>query len=102
PMPDPWPLEARERLVELLLTGPPAVGIIESLDQRGLWTRVLPDWEHTRSHPQRNAYHTYTVDRHLVEAAVGAAALAAGVDRPDLLVIGALLHDIGKGLPGDH
>ena len=102
PMPDPWPVEARERLAELLLTGSPAVGIIEALDQRGLWSRILPDWEHTRSHPQRNAYHTYTVDRHLVEAAVGASALAAAVDRPDLLVIGALLHDIGKGLPGDH
>lgn len=102
PLPDPWPVEARERLAELLLTGPAAVGVIEALDQRGLWVRVLPDWEHTRSHPQRNAYHTYTVDRHLVEAAVGASALAATVERPDLLVIGALLHDIGKGLPGDH
>ena len=51
PMPDPWPLEARQRLTELLLSGPPAVGIIEALDQRGLWTRVLPEWEHTRSQP---------------------------------------------------
>jgi [protein-PII] uridylyltransferase len=102
PMPDPWPIEARQRLTELLLCGQVAVGIIEALDQRGLWTRVLPEWEHTRSRPQRNAYHTYTVDRHLVEAAVGASALARRVDRPDLLVIGALLHDIGKGLPGDH
>lgn len=102
PLPDPWPAEARQRLAELLLAGPAAVGIIESLDQRGLWTRVLPEWEPTRSRPQRNAYHTYTVDRHLVEAAVGAAALASRVDRPDLLVIGTLLHDIGKGRPGDH
>ena len=102
PLPDPWPLEARERLAELLLAGSPAVGIIEALDQRGLWARVLPEWEPTRSRPQRNAYHTYTVDRHLVEAAVGAAAVAARVERPDLLVIGTLLHDIGKGRPGDH
>lgn len=102
PMPEPWPLEARNRLAELLLAGSPAVGIIESLDQWGLWTRLLPEWEPSRSRPQRNAYHTYTVDRHLVEAAVGAAALARRVDRPDLLVIGTLLHDIGKGHPGDH
>lgn len=102
PLPDPWPIEARNLLTELLLAGSPAVGIIETLDQRGLWARVLPEWEPTRSRPQRNAYHTYTVDRHLVEAAVGAAALAGRVERPDLLVIGALLHDIGKGRPGDH
>ena len=52
-----------------------------------------------RSRPQRNAYHRFTVDRHLCEAAANAAALADRVDRPDLLVVGALLHDIGKGYP---
>ena len=29
-------------------------------------------------------------------------ALTDRVERPDLLVVGALLHDIGKGYPGDH
>jgi [protein-PII] uridylyltransferase len=101
-LPDPWPAEARTRMAELLLAGPPAVRVIEALDQKGLWVRVLPEWEPTRSRPQRNAYHRFTVDRHLVEAAVGAAALAGRVQRPDLLVIGTLLHDIGKGCPGDH
>jgi [protein-PII] uridylyltransferase len=102
PLPDPWPGEARERLVELLLAGPPAVRAIEALDQRGLWVKVLPEWAAVRSRPQRNAYHRFTVDRHLVECAVGAAALASRVPRADLLVIGALLHDLGKGYPGDH
>ena len=55
-----------------------------------------------RSRPQRNAYHRFTVDRHLWEAAANAAALADRVDRPDLLVLGALFHDLGKGYPGDH
>jgi [protein-PII] uridylyltransferase len=101
-LPDPWPPEARERLAELLLAGRSAVTVIESLDQRGLWVRVLPEWATVRSKPQRNAYHRFTVDRHLVEAAANAAALASRVSRPDLLVIGTLLHDIGKGYPGDH
>jgi [protein-PII] uridylyltransferase len=96
-LPDPWPEEARDALTGLLLAGPPALPVIEALDQRGLWARMIPEWAAVRSRPQRNAYHRFTVDRHLVEAAVNAAALAARVDRPDLLVVGALLHDLGKG-----
>ena len=68
----------------------------------GCGPHVLPEWEAVRSKPQRNAYHRFTVDRHLMETAANAAALVARTDRPDLLVLGALLHDIGKGYPGDH
>jgi [protein-PII] uridylyltransferase len=75
---------------------------LESLDQHGLLVRLIPEWAAVRNKPQRNAYHTYTVDRHLLEAAALAAGLTDRVERPDLLLIGALLHDIGKGFPGDH
>lgn len=102
PLPTPWPPEAREALVELLSTGRPAIGHLESLDQHGLLTKILPEWEAVHSKPQRNAYHTFTVDRHLSEAAANAASLAAKVARPDLLLIGTWLHDLGKGYPGDH
>ncbi|MPY95680.1 MAG: [protein-PII] uridylyltransferase, partial [Acidimicrobiia bacterium] len=97
--PEPWPIEVRERFVELLRAGTPMISVVESLDHWGLWVRALPEWEPCRSRPQRNAYHRFTVDRHLCEAAANAAALASRVDRPDLLVVGALLHDIGKGYP---
>ena len=102
PLPEPWPAEARDLFTQLWLAGPAAIDVVESLDQVGLWRLVLPEWDTVRSKPQRNAYHTFTVDRHLCQTAVNAAALADRVDRPDLLVVGALLHDIGKGLPGDH
>ncbi len=99
---DPWPEEARHALVRLLGAGPAAVGVIEALDQRGLMSRILPEWEAVRCRPQRNAYHRFTVDRHLCEAAAEAASFADRVRRPDLLLVGTLLHDIGKGFPGDH
>ncbi len=100
--PHPWPTGAAQELVALLLEGPRAIPVLESLDQAELFSRMLPEWDPVRSRPQRNAYHRFTVDRHLWEAAAQAALLAERVTRPDLLVIGALLHDIGKGYPGDH
>ncbi|WP_433230788.1 [protein-PII] uridylyltransferase [Actinomadura formosensis] len=100
--PVPWPAGARDALVSLLGAGPAAIAGWEALDQAGLIVRLLPGWERVRNRPQRNPVHRFTVDRHLVETAAGAAALTREVARPDLLLIGALLHDIGKGGPGDH
>jgi [protein-PII] uridylyltransferase len=102
PLPVPWPDEARDALAALLGAGQAAIGVWEALDQEELVSRLLPDWERVRNRPQRNPLHTFTVDRHLVETAARAAALTRTVARPDLLLIAALLHDIGKGWPGDH
>jgi [protein-PII] uridylyltransferase len=102
PLPVPWPPAARDALLALLGAGQAAVSVWEALDTEGLVTSLIPDWERVRNRPQRNPLHKYTVDRHLVEAAAHAAALTREVARPDLLLIAALLHDIGKGWPGDH
>ncbi len=99
---DPWTGATRDQFVALLALGRPAVDKIESLDQHGLFVRLLPEWAAVRNKPQRNAYHRFTVDRHLLETAALAAELTDTVERPDLLLVGALLHDIGKGFPGDH
>ncbi len=101
-MPDPWPEGAHVLLERVLATGRPAIEALESIDHEGLLVRLLPEWQAVRNRPQRNAYHRFTVDRHLLETASNAATLVDRVQRPDLLLVGALLHDIGKGFPGDH
>lgn len=101
-LPEPWPDEARECLVSLLGSGPGLVGVWEALDRVGIVERLLPEWTAVRSAPQRNPLHVYRVDRHLVEAAAHASDFVRDVDRPDLLLVACLLHDIGKARGGDH
>jgi [protein-PII] uridylyltransferase len=79
------------------------IRVFEALDQEGIIGRWIPEWEHVRFLPQRNVLHHHTVDRHMLETAVKAAALTRDVRRPDLLLVAALFHDIGKGYLGhDH
>ncbi len=98
----PWPRPALDELLSLLGTGPPAVDVIEAMDRTGLWGRLFPEWGAVRDLPPRDRAHVWTVDRHLVEAAAQAARLTTTVARPDLLLLAALLHDLGKGRGGDH
>lgn len=102
PMPRPWPRSAREAFISLLGAGRPTLDIWEAFDQAGMIERLLPGWEVVRSAPQRDPIHRFTVDRHLVEAAIEASGLTRRVDRPDLLLVAALLHDIGKARGGRH
>jgi [protein-PII] uridylyltransferase len=108
PLPNPWPRAAREEFVRLLGSGPGLVPVWEALDRTTLadrstlLTRLLPEWERLRSLPQRNALHIHTVDRHSVQTAVHAAARTRRVSRPDLLLVAAIWHDLGKGLHDEH
>jgi len=106
-----WDPETRDAFFAVLSAGRPAVNVLEALDHVGAWSKFVPEWERVRAQPQRNAYHQYTVDRHLLEAVAQAAALRNedGLDGNvarrapgDALVLGALFHDIGKAGPGDH
>lgn len=92
----PWGGTARELLVELLGSGDGVFEVWESLDQSGVVQHWLPAWAAVRGRPQRNSLHRHTVDRHLLETVRQAVPAAADSARGDLLLVAALLHDIGK------
>ena len=98
----PWPRQALKDLLVLLSAGPTSVTTIEALDRTGLWGRLFPEWGPVRDLPPRDIVHIWTVDRHITETVSQASAFTTRVARPDLLVLGALLHDIGKGRGDDH
>lgn len=98
----------------LLRAGRAAVPVLEALDHAGILERMLPEWADVRHRPPSGGVHRFTVDRHLMEAVAEAASLldaslgdpaydaARACRRPHVLLMGALLHDVGKGRSGDH
>ncbi|GAA5151974.1 [protein-PII] uridylyltransferase [Nocardioides marinquilinus] len=102
PLPEPWPEEARRLLVRLLASGRGLLAVWETLEETGALGGVLPEWERIRMLPHASVIHRFTVDRHVVETCVEASGLIRSVGRPDVLVVAALLHDIGKGGLTEH
>ena len=102
PLPEPWPREARQLLVRLLASGRGLLGVWETLEETGALDRILPEWSRIRLLPHASTIHRFTVDRHVVETCIEAAALIRHVARPDVLMVAALLHDIGKGGLTEH
>jgi [protein-PII] uridylyltransferase len=101
PLPQPWPDEARQQLVRML-AGPGLLHVWETLEETGAIDRLLPEWQRIRMLPHASAIHRFTVDRHVVETCLEAASLIRRVARPDVLMVAALLHDIGKGSLTEH
>ena len=98
----PWDREMRESFVSLLGAGTGLLSTWEALDQYGIIEKWFPEWTLLRSAPQFNALHEFTVDRHLIECVVQSQSFVRTVERPDLLLVSAFLHDIGKCQDGDH
>jgi [protein-PII] uridylyltransferase len=89
-------------MVDLLTSGAGLVPVWDELDYAGVTDHWLPEWADIRLHGSSSPVHRYTIDRHSIETCVKAVEVVRAVDRPDLLAVAALLHDIGKGKPGDH
>lgn len=103
-VPDPvvWTPEVRDAFLGLLDTGERAIEMLDGLDRQGLLSRFLPCWAEVRCRPQRDPYHRFTVDAHLMKAAAVMAGMVNQADHRHALVLGALLHDIGKVGEGNH
>jgi [protein-PII] uridylyltransferase len=101
-LPTPWPREALDNLLVLLAAGPDTIAVIETLDRTGLWVRLFPEWAAIRDLPPRDVIHIWTVDRHSAEVVSRARIFTTRVARPDLLLLAALVHDLGKGRRVDH
>jgi [protein-PII] uridylyltransferase len=101
-LPDPWPPAARQALVRLLAAGPGLLPVWETLEETGSLASFLPEWERIRLLPHASEVHRYTVDRHVVETCMIASTQIRDVSRPDVLLVAALLHDIGKGGLTEH
>jgi [protein-PII] uridylyltransferase len=109
-----WTDEVRDAFLALLATGREGVRALEMLDRIGLLVRYLPAWSAVRCRPQRDPYHRFSVDVHLLHALEGIGRLVQDPEEPlaaeatravsdhDALRLGALLHDIGKTGRGAH
>jgi len=113
-----WTDGVRERFLALIRAGEQGAAALDTLDRLGLLERFLPAWSDVRCRPQRDPYHRFTVDAHLTHALAGMARMLCGEDLDtddpfeadlvgfvndrDALLLGALLHDIGKNGGGNH
>lgn len=95
-----WTAPRRELFAALLGCGPGLRLVWEQATVTGLVERWLPIWRTVRSRPQHDPVHRHTVDRHQVQAVIECAPLVDDVQRPDLLLVAALLHDVGKAAAG--
>lgn len=76
--------------------------VVQEMDEHGFWTQLVPEWDHIRGLMPREPIHIHTIDRHSLETVANCAANSVRVARPDLLLLAALFHDVGKGHDRPH
>ncbi|MCO5120650.1 MAG: [protein-PII] uridylyltransferase [Burkholderiaceae bacterium] len=109
---------ANRRLFLSLLTA--ERGVTHELRRMNKWSilgRYLPAWRRIVGRMQHDLFHVYTVDQHILMVVRNlrrfqmpehaheyplCSELASSLEKPWLLVIAALFHDIAKGRGGDH
>jgi [protein-PII] uridylyltransferase len=111
---DPRALAA---FLALLKRGASAVRALEAMNRHGVLAAILPAFARVVGRMQYDLFHIYTVDEHTLRVLRNVARFAepsartefplaceayARLEKPELLLLAALFHDIAKGRGGDH
>jgi [protein-PII] uridylyltransferase len=108
--------EARDLFLDICRNWGRVAETLRQMHEVGFLGRYLPEWDALTCLVQYDVYHKFTADQHSLIAVENLEALAPGasassegiaqvlneVQRPDLLMLGMLLHDIGKGKGHSH
>ncbi|MFN8559948.1 MAG: HD domain-containing protein, partial [Dehalococcoidia bacterium] len=110
-----WGSADRAALMRLLSSGERGRQVFSGLVDLGWVGRALPEWRHVVAAPQHAPFHLHPLDIHLWRTALElqqiarpgsaepwCAEVAAELTSLDDALLAAILHDIGKGWPGDH
>lgn len=95
--------EARQMFFEILLSDSPESSL-RQMAESGVLGYLIPEFQNIVAQVQFDLYHVYTTDEHTFKA-VGFLSDIEEELMPQskrALYLGTLLHDIGKGLGGDH
>lgn len=76
--------------------------VVGQLDRHGLFARLVPEWDQVRGRLPAEPTHVHSIDIHLLDTVARCAAVRTRVARPDLLLLAALYHDLGKGYGRPH
>jgi [protein-PII] uridylyltransferase len=109
--------EANRLFLEILSSRNNPERALRLMNEAGVFGRFVPEFGRVVGLMQFNMYHHYTVDEHLIRAVGNVAAIDHGAHKDEhplstdiikriksraALYVAILLHDIAKGLPGDH
>lgn len=109
-----WNDAGRAALLATLRRGRAGLASLADADHLGVLEAMLPEWPQVRGHPQRNPYHRFDLDTHLVRSVAELVDIAGGVldprhvviaeriRAPEVVLLATVLHDVGKPWAGDH